>query len=59
MRKAHQSDLSDAEWSFLEPHLPVPEFTGRPKTHSTREILKAPSSTSFAAVVPGDCFLTT
>ncbi len=41
MRKAYQSDLSDAEWSFLEPHLPVPEFTGRPKTHSTREILNA------------------
>jgi len=41
MRKAYQSDLSDAEWSYLEPHLPVPEFTGRPKTHSTREILNA------------------
>src|SRR5919107_1298277 len=41
MRTAYQIDLSDAEWSFLEPHLPVPEFTGRPKTHSTREILNA------------------
>jgi transposase len=41
MRKAYQSDLSDAEWSCLKPHLPVPEFTGRPKTHSTREILNA------------------
>ena len=41
MRKAYQSDLSDAEWSFLEPHLPAPNATGRPKTHPTREILNA------------------
>jgi hypothetical protein len=24
MRKAYQSDLSDAEWGCLEPHLPAP-----------------------------------
>ena len=41
MRKAYQSDLSDAEWSCLEPHLPIPKATGRPKLHSTREILNA------------------
>jgi putative transposase len=41
MRKAYQSDLSDEEWSFLEPHLPVPKATGRPKTHTAREILNA------------------
>ena len=41
MRKAYQTDLSDAEWSCLEPHLPVPNATGRPKLHSTREILNA------------------
>jgi len=41
MRKAYQSDLSDEEWSFLEPLLPVPKTTGRPKMHSTREILNA------------------
>jgi putative transposase len=41
MRKAYQSDLSDAEWSFLEPLLPAPTATGRPKMHSTREILNA------------------
>jgi putative transposase len=41
MRKAYQSDLSDAEWSCLEPHLPVPKATGRPKLHSAREILDA------------------
>jgi putative transposase len=41
MRKAYQSDLSDAEWSWLEPHLPTPKATGRPKLHTTREILNA------------------
>jgi putative transposase len=41
MRKAYQSDLSDAEWSCLESHLPLPNATGRPKLHSTREIINA------------------
>jgi putative transposase len=42
MRKAYQSDLSDAEWCCLEPHLPAPEATtGRPRLHSPREILNA------------------
>jgi putative transposase len=50
MRKAYQSDLSDAEWSCLEPHLPVPEATGRPKLHSAREILDA-----IFYVVRGGC----
>jgi putative transposase len=41
MRKAYQSDLSDAEWSCLEPHLPAPEANGRPRLHSPRKILDA------------------
>jgi putative transposase len=41
MRKAYQSDLSDAEWSCLQSHLPVPKATGRPRLHSPREILDA------------------
>jgi putative transposase len=41
MRTAYQTDLSDAEWSCLEPHLPAPKATGRPKMHTTREILNA------------------
>ena len=41
MRRAYQSDLSDAEWGFLEPHLPAPKAHGRPRIHSTREILDA------------------
>jgi putative transposase len=51
MRKAYQTDLSDAEWTFLEPHLPAPKATGRPKTHSVREILNA----IFFYVVRGGC----
>jgi putative transposase len=50
MRKAYQSDLSDAEWSCLEPHLPAPKAIGRPKMHATREILNA-----IFYVVRGGC----
>jgi transposase len=41
MRKAYQTDLSDAEWSCLELHLPAPKADGRPRLHSLREILDA------------------
>jgi putative transposase len=41
MRRAYQSDLSDAEWSCLAGHLPAPEATGRPRLHGLREILDA------------------
>ena len=50
MRKVYQTDLSDAEWSCLEPHLPAPKATGRPKMHTTREILNA-----IFYVVRGGC----
>src|SRR5215203_3092649 len=41
MRKAYQTDLSDAEWSYIEPHLPAPRAPGRPRVHPLREILDA------------------
>src|SRR5215208_591864 len=41
MRKSYPTDLSDAEWSYIEPHLPTPTGHGRPRTHSLREILNA------------------
>src|SRR3954449_6890617 len=41
MRRAYQTDLSDAEWSYLEPHLPAPKAPGRPRVHPLREILNA------------------
>jgi putative transposase len=50
MRTAYQTDLSDAEWSCLEPHLPAPKATGRPRMHTTREILNA-----IFYVVRGGC----
>jgi putative transposase len=41
MRKSYPTDLSDAEWTYIEPHLPAPTGHGRPSTHSLREILNA------------------
>ena len=41
MRKPYPSDLSDAEWNYVEPHLPIPKGHGRPRTHDLREILNA------------------
>jgi putative transposase len=41
MRTAYPTDLSDVEWSCLEPYLPSPKTTGRPRLHHTREILDA------------------
>src|SRR5918997_363194 len=41
MRKPYPTDLSDAEWTYIEPHLPAPKGHGRPRTHDLREILNA------------------
>src|SRR5215217_5840187 len=41
MRKRYPTDLSDAEWRYIEPHLPASKGHGRPRTHSLREILNA------------------
>jgi putative transposase len=41
MRQTYQTDLSGAEWAYVEPHLPTPESEGRPRVHSLREILDA------------------
>jgi putative transposase len=41
MRKPYPTDLSDAEWTYIEPHLPAPKGHGRPRTHDLREILDA------------------
>jgi putative transposase len=41
MKKSYSTDLSDAEWGCIEPHAPPPNRRGRPKTHTTREILNA------------------
>ena len=41
MRKTYPTDLSDGEWSYIEPHLPAPRASGRPRVHTLREILDA------------------
>src|SRR3712207_172482 len=41
MRKPYPTDLSDAEWNYIESYLPVPKEHGRPRIHSPREILDA------------------
>jgi putative transposase len=41
MKKSYSTDLSDAEWECLELHVPTSNKRGRPKTHTTREILNA------------------
>jgi putative transposase len=35
------TDLSDEEWSYIEPHLPAPKAPGRPRVHPLREVLNA------------------
>jgi putative transposase len=37
MRRAYQTDLSNAEWALFEPHLPAPRAPGRPRLHPLRE----------------------
>jgi len=41
MEKCYSTDLSDAEWECLQLHVPAPNKRGRPRTHSTRELLNA------------------
>ena len=39
--RAYPSDLTDAEWALIEPHLPPPNGQGRPREHHPREIMNA------------------
>jgi len=41
MKRSYSTDLTDAEWGCLKLHVSPPNKRGRPKTHSTREILNA------------------
>jgi putative transposase len=41
MRKPYPTDLSDAEWNYIEHHMPAPKEHGRPRIHSPPEILNA------------------
>ena len=41
MKKSYSTDLTNAEWEYLETHVEAPNKRGRPKTHSSREIFNA------------------
>jgi transposase len=41
MKGSYFTDLSGTEWEWLELYVPAPNKLGRPKTHTTREILNA------------------
>ncbi len=41
MKRSYSTDLTDAEWGCLEPHIPTPSRRGRPRLHSLRAILDA------------------
>jgi putative transposase len=40
-RKAYASDLKDAEWDLLKPHIPEAKRGGRPRTAEMREVVNA------------------
>ena len=40
-RQTSATDVTDSEWSYLEPHLPTPKSGGRPRRHAVREVLNA------------------
>src|SRR5215207_2455919 len=41
MKRSYSTDLTNAEWECLKLYVPPPNKRGRPKIHSTREILNA------------------
>src|SRR5215208_3910562 len=55
MRKAYQSDLSDAEWSCLKPHLCLFRKPTVAPGYIPCARSSTPSSTSSAAAAPGGC----
>jgi transposase len=40
-RRAYPTDLTDAQWAILEPHVPPPKPGGRPPKHTRRELVNA------------------
>ena len=40
-RKPYDSDLTDAQWSVIEPMLPPPNRRGRPRKTDMREVVNA------------------
>jgi putative transposase len=40
-RPSYPTDLSDAQWELLKPHIPLPKPGGRPRSLDIREVLNA------------------
>ncbi len=40
-RRAYPTDLTEAQWAILEPHVPPPKPGGRPPKHPRRELVDA------------------
>src|SRR5712691_7899642 len=40
-RSAYSTDLTDAQWAQLEPHIPPAQPGGRPRSQNVRELLNA------------------
>src|SRR5438045_3767932 len=40
-REAYPTDLTDAQWTYIEPLVPAPKTGGRPATVDRREIVNA------------------
>ena len=38
-RQSYDSDVTDAEWQYLEPFVPAAKPGGRPPKHTRREII--------------------
>ena len=38
-RQIYPTDITDAEWTYLEPLMPAPRPAGRPRVHPVRELL--------------------
>jgi putative transposase len=41
MKRSYLTNLTDAEWECIKPHVPPASKRGRPRVHTTREILDA------------------
>jgi len=39
MKRSYLTNLTDAEWECIKPHVPPPNKRGRPRVHTIREIL--------------------
>ena len=52
MRRAYQTDLSDAEWSYIESHLPTSAAPGRPARDHRRHLLHRAQRVRLATFAP-------